>query len=214
MKSPAILPPAARRLAFFASTALVSLGCVAKVRAAEAAPAFHSIFNGKDLAGWAPPTPNPFWRVEDGALVGQNDEKLTGSILWTQASHKDFIFEADMRWEGPIDSGVFVRKPALQMQIGTSVSQKRDLTGSFYISKVGYVAAGAATDAPKYLKLGDWNALRLEARGDTFTVWINGYQVAHYVNAAYAESGPIGVQVHPKVGGKIEFKNVRLADLP
>ena len=117
-------------------------------------------------------------------------------------------------WEGDIDSGLFVRKPALQMQIGKSVSQKKDLTGAFYISKGGYIAAGAAPDAPKYLKLGDWNTIRFEARGDTFTVWVNGHQVARYVDAGYPEAGPIGVQVHPKVGGKVEFKNVRVADLP
>lgn len=211
MKPPSLLRSFGRIMAG-AVIAFISLGYARKTQAAE--PVFHSIFNGKDLAGWVAPTPNPFWRVEHGALIGQNDEKLTGSMLWTQESYKDFVIELDARWEGPIDSGLFVRKPALQMQIGTSVSQKRDLTGSFYISKTGYVAAGAAPDAPKYVKIGDWNTLRLEARGDVFTVWINGHQVARYVDVAYPDAGPIGVQVHPKIGGKVEFKNVRIADLP
>ena len=30
----------------------------------------------------------------------------------------------------------------------------------------------------------------------------------------YAESGPIGVHVPPKIGGKVECKNGRVADLP
>jgi hypothetical protein len=192
----------------------LALAPLASLRAAGAEPAFTPIFNGHDLAGFAVPSPNPFWHVENGALVGRNDEKLSGSMLWTEKSYQNFIFEADVRWEGPIDSGVFVRQPALQMQIGTSVSQKRDLTGSFYISKAGYVAAGAAKDAPKYIKAGDWIRIRLEARGDTFTVWINGHQVSRYTDARYAEAGPIGVQVHPKVGGTVAFKNVRVAELP
>ncbi|HON06544.1 MAG TPA: hypothetical protein PLW02_00430, partial [Verrucomicrobiota bacterium] len=42
---------------------------------------FVSLFNGKDLTGWKVPNPNPFWRVENGILIGENDEKLKGSML-------------------------------------------------------------------------------------------------------------------------------------
>jgi hypothetical protein len=33
------------------------------------------IFTGTNLAGWRVPDPNPFWRVEDGVLIGENDEQ-------------------------------------------------------------------------------------------------------------------------------------------
>jgi hypothetical protein len=187
---------------------------LATLHAADKAPAFKPIFNGKDLSGWVAPSPNPFWRVENGVLIGQNDEKQTGSMLKTEKTYKNFIVEFDVRVEDPMDSGLFVRTPQLQMQIGKSISLKKEMTGSFYIGKGGYVEAGQAKDAIKLIKHADWNTVRLEARGDTFTVWINGTQASRYTNPGYPDAGPIAVQVHQKIGGKVEFRNLRVAELP
>ncbi len=193
-----------------------SLLCASAValRAADKAPAFKPIFNGKDLTGWTAPSPNPFWRVENGVLIGQNDEKQTGSMLKTEKSYKNFIVEFEARIEDPMDSGLFVRTPQLQMQIGKSISLKKEMTGSFYVNKLKYVEAGQAKDAVKLLKAGDWNTIRLQAKGDTFTVWINGTPASRYTNPEYPEAGPISVQVHQKIGGKVEFRNMRVAELP
>ena len=171
-----------------------------------------TLFNGKDLAGWVAPTPNEQWRVENGVLIGENDAKMTGSMLRTERKFGDFVFETDVRWQGDPDSGVFMRTPALQVQVGTSISQKRDLTGSFYLPKLGYPEALQAKDAAKYLKLGDWNTLRIEAKGNTFTVSINGHRVSQYTDAQYAEAGPISVQVHQKLKMRVEYRNMRVAE--
>jgi hypothetical protein len=171
-----------------------------------------TLFNGKDLTGWVVRAPNEQWRVEKGVLIGQNDEKMTGSMLKTERQYGDFVFETEVRWEGDPDSGVFMRTPALQVQIGTSISQKRDLTGSFYLPKKGYPEELQAKDAAKYLKRGDWNTLRVEAKGNTFTVSLNGHRVSQYTDAQYAQPGPISVQVHAKLKMKVEFRNMRVAE--
>ena len=192
---------------------LLVLASAAIFNVAAAAPdRWITLFNGKDLAGWVAPTPNAQWRVEKGVLIGENDEKLTGSMLRTERKFGDFVFETDVRWEGDPDSGVFMRTPALQVQIGTSISQKRDLTGSFYLPKLGYPEALQAKDVAKYLKRGDWNTLRIEAKGNTFTVSINGHPVSQYTDAQYPEAGPISVQVHAKLKMKVEFRNMRVAE--
>ena len=98
-----------------------------------------TLFNGKDLTGWTVPTPNLHWRVENGVLISESDEKLTGSMLWTERKNfGDFILELDVRWKGDPDSGVFMRTPAVQVQVGTSISRKVELTGSFYLPPEGY----------------------------------------------------------------------------
>ena len=172
---------------------------------------FVSLFNGKDLTGWKVPNPNPFWRVENGILIGENDEKLKGSMLYTEQSYKDFIFEADVRWGGEIDSGFMVRKPELQMQIGVSRSLKKDLTCSFYTGgQERYPEAGRAKDIEKVLKPNDWNTIRLQAKGGTFTVWCNGVKVSEYTNPKYSNPAPIGLQIHPGLKMKVEFKNIKI----
>ena len=185
----------------------------APVAAAQVLP---TIFNGKDLKGWKIPTPNPFWRVEAGVLIGENDEKKTGSMLWTEKSYGDFVLELEARWEGEVDTGVMLRKPELQVQMGISRSLKRDMTGSFYVGGKGvaYPEAGRSNDAAKYLKPSDWNTFRIEARGTVFTVFINGHQTVQFTDAKYVEAAPIGLQVHPGLKMKVEFRNIRAAALP
>lgn len=183
--------------------------------ASDSAPKWEPLFNGRDLAGWVAPSPNLHWRVEAGVLVGQSDPAQGGSMLWTEKPYGDFLWEGEVRWSPQADTGVMFRTPALQVQIGTSISLKRDLTGSFYISRGGgYVEPGQAKDAEKHLKPGEWNTLRLRARGDTFTVWINGVQVAEYTDSRFAEAGPIGLQVHQKLDMRAEFRNIRIQTLP
>ncbi len=172
------------------------------------------IFNGHDLTGWQVPDPNPFWTVKDGVLVGENDAPMKGHVLYTKQAYKDFIFETEARWTGEIDSGVMLRQPELQLQIGISRSLKRDMTCSFYTNgKEKYPEAGQAKDLAKYLKPGDWNKIRLQAKGATFTAWLNGEKVVEYTDARYPNPFAIGLQIHPGLKMKIEFRNIRLKDL-
>ena len=59
------------------------------------------------------------------------------------------------------------------------------------------------------MRRGEWNRIRLEAKGDTFTVWLNGEQVSQYKDAKYAKPGPIGLQVHGGLLMKVEFRDLR-----
>ena len=172
------------------------------------------IFNGKDLTGWQVPDPNPFWRVVDGVLIGENDAARKGHVLYTTKPYKDFIIELEARWTGEIDSGIMLRRPELQLQIGISRSLKKDMTCSFYTNaKEKYPEAGQAKDLEKHLKPGDWNKIRLQAQGDTFIAWLNGAKVVEYKDDRYPNPYQIGLQIHPGLVMKIEFRNIRLKDL-
>jgi hypothetical protein len=174
-----------------------------------------SIFTGTNFAGWKVPDPNPFWKIIDGVLVGENDEKLKGHTLHTTQSYTNFVLELEARWSGEIDSGVMMREPEIQVQFGISRSLKRDMTGAFYLAKhpinakVGYPEAGHTKGIEKIFKADDWNKFRIEAKGDTFTVWLNGEQISQYTDARYAGGAPIGLQVHPGLKMKVEFRNIR-----
>ncbi|MBM4154180.1 MAG: DUF1080 domain-containing protein [Lentisphaerae bacterium] len=181
------------------------------VPAARGADELPSIFNGRDLSGWKVPDPNPFWKAVDGVLVGENNPELKGSMLFTEADYGDVVFETEARWTGEIDSGVMMRKPAVQVQIGVSRSLKRDMTCSFYVGK--YPEEAQAKEAGRLLKPDGWNRIRIEARGTTFTVWLNGEKVSQFSDPKYAAPGPIGLQIHGGLKMKIEFRNVRAKPL-
>lgn len=191
----------------FLSLLLVSAACVL----AEPSGELPSIFNGKDLTGWKTPAPESYWKVVDGVLVGESDDAKKGSMLYTEKNYGNVAVEAEVRWTGDIDSGIMVRKPEIQLQIGTSRSLKRDMTCCFYVGK--YPEEGQAKGKDELLKVGDWNKIRLEAKGDTYTVWLNGKKVTEYTNTGSKEQGPIGLQIHPGVKMKVEFRNIGASSL-
>lgn len=88
-------------------------------------PGMESIFNGKSLEGWVVPENNIWWTVEDGILKAKSGPERKGSILWTEESHENFIFQTDFKMgEGTVDSGIFLRDENVQIQIGISGSLK------------------------------------------------------------------------------------------
>lgn len=181
---------------------------------ANAEEKLDSIFNGKDLTGWKAPAENAtkaWWTVKDGILVGENDAAKKGAMIYTEQEFADAIVEAEVRWTGEIDSGFMMRKPEIQMQIGVSRSLKRDMTGAFYNGK--YPESGWAKNAEKLIKKDDWNTFRFQAKGDTFTVWINGEKASEYTDAKYAQKGPLGLQIHGGLAMKVEFRNIKALPL-
>jgi hypothetical protein len=196
-----------------ALTLLASLQLPPAASAADAP--LPLVFNGTDLSGWKVPATNRFWLVANGVLIGQNDEKKSGSMLYTERSYSNFVFETEVRWSGDCDSGVMFRKPELQMQLGISRSLKVDMSCAFYTGgKDAYPMAGRPKSLEKLFQPDAWNRVRLQVIGDTATVWLNGEQVSQYTNPKYAGPGPIGLQVHPGVQMKVEFRDVRLKALP
>lgn len=174
--------------------------------AATASAEPEKVFNGTGLEGWKTEGA-AYWTAADGVLKGESDDKKQNSVLWTEKSYKDFTMEFDFRFSGDVDSGVFLRgKDSDQIQIGTSRSLKRDMTCSPYIGGKGYPKE--AQGVKELLKEGEWNHMKIVAKGNTYTIFLNGKQVNEYVSDTAKAEGPLGLQIHPNVKMKIEFKSV------
>jgi hypothetical protein len=202
------------------SAALAATLLVTSTAASSAAePVLKPLFNGKDLANFQAEGTKPYWRIENGVLIGENDAALKGHYLWTQKEYGDFVIEFDARWKATtdrgVDTGVEMRKPKIQLQLGVSGSLRVDMTGSFYTGgKPAYPEAGQAKEAKTLLKPeGEWNTFRIQAKGDTFTCWINGVKASEYTDPKFSGAAPIGFQIHGNVVMKTEFRNIRIAEL-
>ena len=70
----------------------------------------QSLFNGKDLSGWA--GKSEFWTVKDGAIFGQTtkDKPTKGNtfLVWQGGEVADFVLKAKVRFSGN-NSGVQYR---------------------------------------------------------------------------------------------------------
>ena len=175
-------------------------------------PKMKKIFNGKNLNGWVVPENNIWWTAQDGVLTAKSGPDKKGSVLWTEKEYEDFIIQADFKMgEGTVDSGIFLRAEDQQIQIGISGSLERDMTASPYIPGKGYpVEAKGVKDL---LKLDEWNTMKVQAKGNEYTVWLNGQEVMNYTSDNATNKGPIGLQLHPNNEMTIDFRNIMVAEL-
>ena len=205
-------------LKFYSAALATSLFFATALSGSAAEPKFVPLFNGKDLSNFKAEGSKAFWRVENGILIRENDAAKKGNYLWTEKEYRDFVIEFDVRWkattERGVDTGLEMRKPHIQLQLGVSGSLRVDMTGSFYTGgKPAYTEVGQAKDAKRLMKPeGQWNTFRIQAKGDTFTCWINGTKASEYTDPKFSGAAPLGLQIHPGVDMKCEYRNVKIAE--
>jgi hypothetical protein len=201
------------------SAVLLGASTLVTAVAGAAEPAWVPLFNGRDLAGFTGENAAAFWRVENGVLIGENDAAKKGHYLWTGKTYRDFVLEFEVRWISTtprgVDTGIEMRQPRIQLQLGVSGSLKVDMTGSFYTGgKPAYPESAQARDARSLMRPeGQWNTFRVQAKGDTFSCWINGTKQVEYTDARFSGAAPLGLQIHPNVEMKVEYRNLRIAEL-
>jgi len=180
-----------------------------------AGPKLKPIFNGKDLSGWEVPDGNDeagWYKAVEGVLKIQSGSKKKGSILWSKKKYRNFVVEFEFRMgEGRVDSGMHVRTKD-QIQIGISGSLNRDMTCSPYIPGKGYPVE--AKNIKKLLRPKDWNTMRIQAIGKEYTVWLQGEKVMTYKSDSAIDEGPIGIQLHGGRNMGIDYRKLKLAELP
>lgn len=198
-----------------------------------------SLFDGKTLNGWKQLQAKAKYEVRDGVIVGivtQGETK--NSFLVTEQEFGDFIFECEFKADGGINSGVqFRSKPenetvkyvhGYQYEIDPN---PRALTGGLYEeARRGWFAPTqnrgepqqkwAAEHASKF-KAGEWNTMRIEARGNHIRTWLNGHLLTDFVDKneeVRIKRGFFGLQVHSTTtaanfGKEVAFRNLRVQKL-
>jgi hypothetical protein len=169
-----------------------------------------TLFDGKTLNGWeARPTFAPAnkgdWSVQNGALVCGG---TVPSWIATNDTYADYRLTLEFRGAANVNSGVFLR------------SQKEGqphVTG-YELQIWDYQPAGYNTGslvgtvkAQPVKILGDqWNKYDITAKGDRFTIVLNGKTVLEANDSKHA-SGVIGFQCQKDQ--PIEFRNIKLQPL-
>ena len=180
-------------------------------------PSFISLYDGKSLDGWEcePSEKISHWKAQGDEIVGENPDKI-GSILWTTQFFKDFELVLDYKTPSDdYDSGVFLRGESHQIQIGVSRSLKKDLTGCIYCPKdeKGKYPVQLDDKVEKFHKLGEWNHLRIIVKGKQIQTFLNDEPFIDYEAVVIPGEGPLGLQLHPNVDMKMQFKNIKIREI-
>ena len=146
------------------------------------------LFDGKSLDNFNK-IGDANWRIEDGTVVA---DKGNGFLV-TKNAYGDFQLRAEF-WVGPdANSGIFIRATdpqkltatnAYEVNIWDDRPEKDYATGAI---------VGVAKVDPMPKSVGQWNLYEITAKGDTFTVVLNGKKTAEAKDAKHTK-GHIGLQ--------------------
>ncbi len=164
---------------------------------------WESLFNGKDLTGWAPVNQVDF-------VVTNGNLRLVKGMGWlrTEKQYTDFVLEVEWRALVPeYDSGFFIRaglegKP--WPKDGWQINLQRGGLGALV---KGYKTMVPAETPP--MPLNKWVKFRIEVRGKKVTLDVDGERAWEY-NDVDAPSGYIGIQAEDKA---FDFRNLRVLPL-
>ncbi len=188
---------------------------------------WKNLFNGKDLSGWKAVAGKATFTVQDGVIEGSAVFGTGNTFLITEELYGDFILELDLKISHvSSNSGIMTRgqfDPAGQGDKGLVYGYQveadptpRAWSGGIYdeARRGWFYPLDLNPTAKAAFKLGEWNRYRIEALGNTIKTWVNGQEVAYFVDDLDAR-GFIGLQVHSiqnkeDEGRKTYFRNVRI----
>ena len=62
--------------------------------------------------------------------------------------------------------------------------------------------------------MGEWNTMRIVAKGDQITTWLNGTEMINITDEKIGKGqGRIALQIHDGGGIKVSWKNLKLKQL-
>jgi hypothetical protein len=160
---------------------------------------FTSLFNGRDLTGWAyagAPEEKGKRGTEDGRYLVRNG-RLIVTVAHTRQDYKklwttrlfpgDFILKLEFRASPNADSGIFVREPQLQC---------RD-----------FLIAGPFATLAHYRPL-DWNEIVVTVKGGLAHATCNGEVIMDAMPVP--PTGPIGLESDH---GQMEYRRIQVQEL-
>jgi hypothetical protein len=184
---------------------------------------FRLLFNGKTLDGWHGDP--ELWSVKDGVIVGSTDNhKLEhNSFLISNQTYSNFILRADIKLRNH-NSGIQFRSKELPdyvcsgYQADASEAGDHSAWGNFYEEKGRGRGVMKNPDegwqiGKTVYKKGDWNTIEIEARGPVMRITVNGVETISVSDDA-ASSGVIAFQAHMGTPMRVEFRNIRIKELP
>jgi hypothetical protein len=186
-----------RSLNLFLSLLVGSAGHVGWRKASGQPTGWVALFNGKNLEGWDR-VGDANWRVEEGMLVADKGD----GFLVTKDVYGDFQLRVEFWVDTSTNSGIFIRATdpgritpanaynAYEVNIWDERPEPKFGTGA--------IADIAAVD-PMPKAGGRWNVFEITAKGDSFTVVLNGQKTVDGAKDAKHPSGRIALQHGPGV---------------
>ena len=176
----------------------------------------QSIFNGKDLEGWTI-NGTEKWYVSEGLLICESGPDAEYGYLTTDAHYDDFLLELEFKQEADGNSGVFFRSTVDGTIVNgwqVEVAPPGSDTGGIYESYGRGWLIKPDPEKDKYLKMGEWNTMKILCNGDRVQTFLNGHEMVDITDEKIGDGkGGIALQIHSGGGIKVIWKNLKITEL-
>lgn len=188
------------------------------------------LFDGKTFAGWSFDTldkaaPDAIWSVQDGTIIVKGKDNPIG-VMRTDQTYTNYELEFEWRWlngkgnsgclvhcSNPREMAVWPKSIEVQLasgdagdfwQIGESIAVEAKQIAKDKNGNPSRRRINLADDAEK--PLGEWNQMRIVAKGSTIEVYVNGI----FVNKGWDASASGGAICLQAEKADIAFRNIRI----
>ena len=194
-----------------------SKGWFRNIKIRPLAPA-QPLFNGRDLTGWKIHGTEK-WYVENGELICESGPDKEYGYLATEKPYGDFELTLEFKQEANGNSGVFFRSSLEGTRITgwqVEVAPPNHDTGGIYESYGRGWLVQIPEEEEKFLKMGEWNKMKIRVVGDQVTTWLNGHQMVNLRDEKIGSTpqGVIALQIHDGGGIKVHWRNLLVREIP
>ena len=194
---------------------------------------WRTLFDGQSFAGWTFDTldkaaAETIWEVKDGTVVVHGKDQPAG-VMRTEKSYSNYAFEFEWRWmDGKGNSGCLVHcstpheinvwPKSIEVQLMTENAGDFWLIGETIEVDEKQIAMDKKGNPSRRRMnlndgaekpLGEWNQMRIVAKGASLDIHVNGTLVNKGSNAS-ASKGAICLQSER---ANIQFRNIRIKEL-
>ncbi|HVI48136.1 MAG TPA: DUF1080 domain-containing protein, partial [Chitinophaga sp.] len=135
--------------------------------------------------------------------------------LATDKQFKDFELTVQFKQEANGNSGVFFHSSLEGTKITgwqAEVAPPGLHTGGIYESYGRGWLIQPDKEKEQYLKMGEWNTMKVRVVGDQVTTWLNGHEMITLKDEKIgAADGQIALQIHSGGGIKVRWKNIKIS---
>jgi hypothetical protein len=184
---------------------------LARPSGARAENGWMTLFDGKNLDNWNP-IGTAKWKLEDGAVVADSGN----GFLVSKNDYGDFDLRVEFWIEAKTNSGVFIRCTDPNSVTGKTAYEV-NLWDERPVQKygTGAIVDVAAVDPMPHAG-GKWNTYEIIAKGDTFTVILNGQKTVDGAKSNKFAKGRVALQHGKGVSdesGVVKFRKVEIKPL-
>ena len=179
----------------------------------ESIQAQLTLFNGENLDGWQIHGTEK-WYVENGELICESGPDKEYGYLSTKEHFDNFEMELEFKQEADGNSGVFFCSTVEGTKVSgwqVEVAPPSLHTGGIYESYGRGWLIKPDPSKDQYLKMGDWNKMKIKVNGDKVITYLNGHEMVQIEDQKIGQGkGGIALQIHSGGGIKVKWRNLKL----